>query len=134
MVVMSSPQSPHVACPVSSQRGAWALLMLVPSQIGEAYQELGKQEEAISHLQQARVIRHALGERWGEARTLYTLGESLCQVGHGNAARESWEHALAIFEDLKSPLAREVRARLEAPTCPLPQGHQIADVADTSAT
>jgi len=53
-----------------------------------------------------------LGDRWGEADTLTNLGDIRRAVGELLQAREAWQQALAILDDLKHPDAAEVRARL----------------------
>jgi tetratricopeptide (TPR) repeat protein len=95
---------------IDDQRGEGRAL----NQIAEAYQELGRHEEAIHYSKQAIAARRSFGERWGEARSLYTLGTALHAAGRLDEARESWEHALLILNELKAPLAAEVRARLES--------------------
>jgi hypothetical protein len=61
----------------------------------------------------ALAAARGIGNRQGEALALYTLGKIQNDTGQITPARKSWQHALAIFEELGAPQAAEVHARLE---------------------
>jgi DNA-binding SARP family transcriptional activator len=57
-------------------------------------------------------IFRTVGDRWGEADTLTNLGEVRRAVGDSLSARDAWQQALAILDDLHHPDAAKVRAKL----------------------
>ena len=57
-------------------------------------------------------IFRTAGDRWGEADTLTNLGDIRRAAGELLHAREAWQQALAILDDLQRPDAAKVRAKL----------------------
>ncbi len=106
--------------------------------LGQAYLESGRTDEALDHLTRALRVRRAGGERLSEAQTLRQLGRAQRAAGMLEGARQSWIHALSLFEALHdNGQAREVRGELaeirpeeaqepSSPrsTTPPPAGHQ----------
>jgi tetratricopeptide (TPR) repeat protein len=76
------------------------------------HQQAGRAEDAVNTYREAVAHRQAIGHRQGEAMSLRRLGASLKDVGDTATANKCWEQALAIFEELGSPDADEVRALL----------------------
>jgi hypothetical protein len=57
-------------------------------------------------------ILRAAGDRFNEAAVLLGLGDVQQSAGYRQAARQSYQDALQIFEDLGHPDADSARARL----------------------
>jgi hypothetical protein len=53
-----------------------------------------------------------VGDRYEEAETLIHLGDTRHAAGELALARDTWQQALAIFEDIQHPDAGQVRAKL----------------------
>jgi tetratricopeptide (TPR) repeat protein/transcriptional regulator with XRE-family HTH domain len=80
--------------------------------LGSAYQVLSDYDAAVDcHLRAVLMFRE-LGDRSGEAGGLDNLGLALAGDGAGALARDSWQHALALFEQVDPVRAGQVRARL----------------------
>jgi DNA-binding SARP family transcriptional activator len=83
--------------------------------LGEAFLERGRVDEALDSLQRALRIRRAGGERLAEAQTLRQLGSAQRAARQPEGSRESWTHALSLFEALEDPAqADELRVELAA--------------------
>jgi tetratricopeptide (TPR) repeat protein len=83
--------------------------------LGSAYQVLADYDAAVDcHLRAVLMFRE-LGDRSGEACGLDNLGLALAGDGAGELARDSWQHALALFEEIDPVRAGAVRARLTGP-------------------
>jgi DNA-binding SARP family transcriptional activator len=102
---------------------ALALLRDLGDQAGEAatLDSLGRAHHHLGHHWQAiECYRHALDllsktrNRYGEANTLIRLGDTHHAAGDLDAARDAWEQAQALFEDLKHLDAEQVRQKLKA--------------------
>jgi DNA-binding SARP family transcriptional activator/tetratricopeptide (TPR) repeat protein len=90
--------------------GGYALHLL-----GGCYLSLGRDAEALDSLWQALTCHRATGNRRRQAATLRSIGTAQHRAGLTAQARESWAHAVAIFEELgDSAEATEVRAEQEA--------------------
>jgi DNA-binding SARP family transcriptional activator/tetratricopeptide (TPR) repeat protein len=76
---------------------------------------LGRHVPALPRLGRSLELRREFGDRQGEAEALATLGEAQLAAGSEAAARQSWEQALAIFEQLDGPKAADIRGRLGQP-------------------
>lgn len=68
--------------------------------------------EAAACYQRALGIFQTVGDRWGAADTLTNLGDICRAAGELLHAREAWQQALGILDDLQHPDAAEVRAKL----------------------
>lgn len=53
-----------------------------------------------------------VGDRFSEAETLTNLGDTRHAAGELAQARQAWQQALAILNDLHHPKASQVRAKL----------------------
>ncbi len=62
--------------------------------------------------ERALSIFQTVGDRWGEADALINLGDCRRAVGTLRPAREAWQRALLILDDLQHPDAADVRAKL----------------------
>jgi tetratricopeptide (TPR) repeat protein len=75
--------------------------------------QLGNFREAADCYQRALGIAREDSHRWFEADTLTYLGDTRHAAGDLPQARQAWQQALAIFEDLQHPDAEKVRAKLD---------------------
>jgi tetratricopeptide (TPR) repeat protein len=74
---------------------------------------MGNLGEAATCYQRALSLHREAGDRFTQAEALAHLGETWQAVGKPTQARDAWEHALAIFDDLgNSDAADKVRAML----------------------
>jgi tetratricopeptide (TPR) repeat protein len=89
----------------------WGLANTTAS-TGDVLRDLGRPAEALERYGLAVEMWREIGDRWAEAKTLDNLAEVLHGLGHLDRAREAWQRSLAICEDLGSPKAAELRARL----------------------
>ena len=80
--------------------------------LGYAEYHAGDFAEAAACYERALSIFRAVGDRWGEADTLTNLGDIRHAAGELPQAREAWQQALAILDDLQHPDAAKVRAKL----------------------
>jgi len=69
--------------------------------------------EARACYQRALAPARALGDRYHQSWMLVYLGEAQSALGRPPAAREAWQQALAILEELHHPEAAQVRSLLE---------------------
>ena len=82
-------------------------------QLAEACHHHGRIGDAIGNYQQARAIFRQIGDRRTEADILLQLGHAQETAGQSDA-RQSWQQALVIFEELRDPRADQIRAQLRA--------------------
>lgn len=87
--------------------------------LGRAYLDLGRSDEAVSDFQSALAVRQAAGERHGQAVTLLFLGRVYRRIGKIEDARRCWGNAQAIFEDLGDE-ARMTEIRVELMSLSVP--------------
>ncbi|HEX5401707.1 MAG TPA: tetratricopeptide repeat protein [Pseudonocardiaceae bacterium] len=80
--------------------------------MGGAHQAIEDYEAAVDCHLRAVLMFRSLGDRAGEARGLDNLGLALSGNGSGALARDSWQHALVLYEEVNPVLAAQVRARL----------------------
>jgi tetratricopeptide (TPR) repeat protein len=80
--------------------------------LGYAEHHLGNFAEAAACYERALGIIREFGDRFSEAETLTHLGDTRHAAGDLRRAREAWQQALPIFEDLQHPDADQVRAKL----------------------
>jgi tetratricopeptide (TPR) repeat protein len=80
--------------------------------LGYAEHHLGNVAEAAACYERALILYRETGDRFYEAETLTQLGDTRRAAGDLAQAREDWQQALAIFNDLQHPNADKVRVRL----------------------
>ena len=76
--------------------------------------------EAADCYQRALGIARAGGHRYLEAMVLTHLGDTRHAAGNLPQARQAWQEALAIFEDMQHPSADQVRGKLDGAGEPAP--------------
>jgi tetratricopeptide (TPR) repeat protein len=80
--------------------------------LGYTEYRAGDLAEAAACYDRALSIFRTVGDRWGQADTLTNLGDIRRAVGELLAAREAWQQALVILDDLQHPDAAKIRAKL----------------------
>ena len=80
--------------------------------LGLAEHHMGNFAEAVACYQRAVNISKEYGERLYEADSLTHLGDTHRAAEEPVQAKEAWEQAVAIFEELQHPGADSVRAKL----------------------
>jgi tetratricopeptide (TPR) repeat protein len=80
--------------------------------LGHAEHHLGNFAEAAACYQHALSLFREYGARFDEADALTHLGDTHQAAGELAQAREAWQQALAILDDLQHPDAGQVRAKL----------------------
>jgi tetratricopeptide (TPR) repeat protein len=73
---------------------------------------LGDFAQAITHCEAALVLCRDRGDRYSEAEILSHIGDARQGAGELPKARQAWQQALAIYEDLQHPSADQARAKL----------------------
>jgi DNA-binding SARP family transcriptional activator/tetratricopeptide (TPR) repeat protein/DNA-binding XRE family transcriptional regulator len=81
--------------------------------LGYARRLLGQHAEALTCYRQALALTRELGDRPNQAQVLVHLGDAHDAGGEPAAAREAWQQALVILDDLRHPLASQVREKLQ---------------------
>lgn len=92
-----------------SRAEGWALHGL-----GYACHGLRRFETAVAHYEKALAVFRDSGDRPGQGEALYSLGRTHLRTSRPDDARDCWLRALAIFEDLQTPQADGVLARLRS--------------------
>lgn len=82
--------------------------------LGYAHHLLGHYTEAIACYEHAIDMFSLLGNQYFAAESLASLGNAADAAGDQDAARRTWQRALAILDDLQHPRAAEIRTRLGA--------------------
>jgi tetratricopeptide (TPR) repeat protein/transcriptional regulator with XRE-family HTH domain len=98
--------------------------------LGYAEHHLGNLGEAAACYQRALSLHREAGDRFTEAEALAHLGETCQAADKPTQARDAWQQALAIFDDLQnSDAAGKVRAMLAStdgePPTKLPQPQRV---------
>jgi DNA-binding SARP family transcriptional activator/tetratricopeptide (TPR) repeat protein len=88
--------------------------------LGYALLHLGRLDEAISCLRTAVNILEGLRTGYYLTTMLVHLGDAYHAAGDPEHARQAWQDALAILEDLNHSDASQVRARLDGEGPPVP--------------
>ena len=83
--------------------------------LGTVHSRLHRHDEAVAYYHQALTTHRDVGNRWGEGHTLGNLGDVQLAAGEPEAARDSWQRALAIFVEFDHPDAAKIRERLGRP-------------------
>jgi tetratricopeptide (TPR) repeat protein len=82
--------------------------------LGYVEQQLGRLPDAIACYRRALSILRELGYRYVEATILANLGDAYRAGDDMTMARDAWRDALAILDDLHSPDASLIHARLSS--------------------
>jgi DNA-binding SARP family transcriptional activator len=80
--------------------------------LADIHLDLGDHQTAIDQAAEALPVHREVGHRIGEARTLRTLGHAERQIHGQEAVRPHWPDALAIFTELGTPEAEQLRTLL----------------------
>jgi DNA-binding SARP family transcriptional activator/tetratricopeptide (TPR) repeat protein len=80
--------------------------------LGYCHHQAGRHSQAVTFYQHALDTYADVGERYYRAHTLIRLGETRQASGNPRAARDNWQQAAQILDDLHHPDAESVRARL----------------------
>jgi len=80
--------------------------------LGYAHHHLGHHHEAVECFRQGLALIRTLGDRYNEAEILIHLGDTLDAAGDMNDAEDAWRQALHILDELDTPKADQVRAKL----------------------
>jgi DNA-binding SARP family transcriptional activator/Tfp pilus assembly protein PilF len=81
--------------------------------LGCANDHLGRHSEAVACYQEALTLLGKLDDRLLRSDVLIHLGDAHHSNSEPQAAREAWQQALAIMEDLNLPGADQIRAKLQ---------------------
>ncbi len=80
--------------------------------LGYAHRHLGHHRLALACSARAIDLTEQLGERYRRAGALGNAGDTHLAAGDLHAARQAWQEALAILDDLHHPDAKSVRGKL----------------------
>jgi class 3 adenylate cyclase/tetratricopeptide (TPR) repeat protein len=80
--------------------------------LGYAHHHLGHHSQAVTCYQQALDLYREVGDRFGEADTLARLGDTHHAADDPHSARDAWQRAVTILDQLDHPDAGHVRAKL----------------------
>ncbi|GHF12251.1 SARP family transcriptional regulator [Streptomyces spiralis] len=80
--------------------------------LGAIAHRLRRWEDAVERYHQALEAHRDVGNRWGEGHTLGSLGDVQLGAGEHEAARTSWQQALAILTEFEDPHAAKIREGL----------------------
>jgi DNA-binding SARP family transcriptional activator/tetratricopeptide (TPR) repeat protein len=80
--------------------------------LGEFHHALGEHEQALTCHQRAVTLMRGSANRAGEALALDFLGDSALAAGKQDLAREAWQTALIVLNELGLPAAGSVRRKL----------------------
>ncbi|MFE6765333.1 BTAD domain-containing putative transcriptional regulator [Streptomyces sp. NPDC057689] len=72
----------------------------------------GRPAQAGANAEQALTVLRGIGGEWRRGHVLTTLGRALLGIGQTGRAEVCWREALAIYEELRSPEAAELRELL----------------------
>ncbi|GAA4483712.1 hypothetical protein GCM10023191_005780 [Actinoallomurus oryzae] len=100
------------AIPTFEQFGADRRQAYALGKIGDTYYDLRQFRDAVYYHRKALQIFRKKKDRRSIAFELFDIGKALHADRQTDAARRSWEEALAIFSDLGDPLAGEIRSFL----------------------
>jgi tetratricopeptide (TPR) repeat protein len=81
---------------------------------------LGDVARAAAHFECALGLCREYGDRSSEAEILTHVGDARHAAGELPQARQAWQQALAIYDDVQHPGADKVRAKLAASLPPAP--------------
>jgi len=81
--------------------------------LGYSHHQAGRHSQAAAFYTEALCAYADAGDRYNRAQTLIRLGNTHRAAGDPRAARDVWQQAAEILDDLHHPDARSARARLE---------------------
>jgi DNA-binding SARP family transcriptional activator len=93
---------------LGNRRGEAAAL----DSLGYAYQHLRQHGASFACFRRSLSLFRELADRSNEAESLTHLGDAYHAAGNPGQARNAWQEALAILDDLHHPDADQVRAKL----------------------
>jgi tetratricopeptide (TPR) repeat protein len=94
---------------VNSLIEAWALHGL-----SCVYRYLRRLKDSLDYGMQALALNRRMDDLWCQGEVLYNLGKTQHALGQHVAAHRSWEKAMFVFQDQRTPRAAQVLARLKA--------------------
>jgi tetratricopeptide (TPR) repeat protein/transcriptional regulator with XRE-family HTH domain len=100
------------ALELARQAGDGALESAAWDSLGYIRLELGEHAQAVTCYQNALRFRREAGQRYHQAVSLTGLGDAWHGSGDWDAAREAWQEALAILDNLGHHDAAQLRAKL----------------------
>ena len=109
VISLRSKQALTISREIGDRRGEGIRL----GNLGNAYRDLGRVEQAIKHYQQALAIFREIGDRRGEGNQLGNLGLAYSKQNQPDLARQYLQQALDIFIEIKSPAADQTRRLLD---------------------
>jgi tetratricopeptide (TPR) repeat protein/DNA-binding XRE family transcriptional regulator len=80
--------------------------------LGYTELQLGDSSRAAAHFESALGLCRDYGDRYSEAEILTLAGDARHAVGELPLARQAWQQALAIYDDIRHPCADKARAKL----------------------
>lgn len=99
---------------VHRELGNWRSEAVTLDSLGCAYYHLGRYDEAVAYYHQAIEVHGDAGDQYAQSAFLTRLGDAHLAATDPEAARNAWQQALAILDDLHVPDADQVRAKLDA--------------------
>jgi tetratricopeptide (TPR) repeat protein len=102
------------AIAMADEIGAPRVQADVFNNIGEALYTIGRHDEALQHHQSALEVASQAGEHLGQAYAHDRIAHVMRATEQPAEARAHWREALALYTKLGSPLANEIRARLDS--------------------
>lgn len=80
--------------------------------LGYAYHHLGRHTQALTCYREALGLYRTIGDRHSQATTLARIGDMYRAIGDSREAEKAWQQAVTMLDDMRSPGADEVRAKL----------------------
>ncbi|MCP4105695.1 MAG: tetratricopeptide repeat protein [Desulfobacteraceae bacterium] len=77
------------------------------------YTNLRQAEKTIEYYKQALAVRRKIGDRSGEGNVLGNLCLAYSDLGRTDKARQYLQESIAVFEEIRSPIADTVRDWLD---------------------
>ncbi|NKI43309.1 AfsR/SARP family transcriptional regulator [Streptomyces physcomitrii] len=94
----------------SSRQRLWEGMTLL--RLAELDLAVRKPAQAATHADAALTVLRGIGGEWRRGNVLTVLGRALNQIGQSGRAQVCWREALAIYEELGSDEAEDVRGLL----------------------
>jgi DNA-binding SARP family transcriptional activator len=90
----------------STEAAIWHSIGFIRQRLGDHWQAIGCYERSLG-------LARSLCDRFNEADTLASIGDTHASAGDAIAARRAWTDALRVFEEIQHPDAELVRAKLD---------------------